>query len=414
MRNTLIGISALLLGAGAINLGLGLQGSLLALRANLEGFGVVLTGLIMSSYYAGFVIGSIFAPSIVNRVGHIRTFSAFASLASAAALCHAVLVEPITWMIFRAITGVCFAALCLVAESWLNERSTNLNRGALLSTYFVVILGATALGQLLLPIAPIAGYDLFVAVSVIISLSLVPVALTSTPTPVEIEHERLSLKRLYKVSPVGFIGCLGAGLTQGALWALSAVYAEKSGLITEETAIFVAIMILGGLLTQWPLGKLSDYIDRRYVIVTVSFGMVGIGLLFFGTPRLDSIWLYCLGAFAGGLALPIYGLSIAHTNDFMETKYFVPASATLLMVYGVGATLGPFLAALLMLIIGPSGLFVYSAIISLAVGSFALYRISQRNPVPEDEAEKFSMVTRTSQIAYELDPRSDEFEQGHN
>ena len=173
MRNTLIGISTLLLGAGAINLGLGLQGSLLALRANLEGFGVVLTGLIMSSYYAGFVIGSIFAPSIVNRVGHIRTFSAFASLASAAALCHAVLIEPVTWMIFRAITGVCFAALCLVAESWLNERSTNLNRGALLSTYFVVILGATALGQLLLPIAPIAGYDLFVAVSVIISLSLV-------------------------------------------------------------------------------------------------------------------------------------------------------------------------------------------------------------------------------------------------
>ena len=140
MRSTLIGISALLLGAGAINLGLGLQSSLLGLRANLEGFGVVLTGLIMSSYYLGFVVGSIFSPSIVNRVGHIRTFSAFASLASAAALCHAVLVEPITWMIFRAITGVCFAALCLVAESWLNERSTNLNRGALLSTYFVIIL----------------------------------------------------------------------------------------------------------------------------------------------------------------------------------------------------------------------------------------------------------------------------------
>jgi MFS family permease len=414
MRSTLIGISALLLGAGAINLGLGLQASLLGLRANLEGFDVVLTGLIMSSFYAGFVGGSLFAPAVVNRVGHIRTFSAFASLASAAALCHAVIVEPITWMIFRAITGVCFAALCLVAESWLNERSTNLNRGALLSTYFVVILGATALGQMLLPVAPIGGYDLFVTVSVIISVALVPVALTSTPTPVEIEHERLGLKRLYTVSPVGFIGCLGAGLTSGALWALGAVFAEKIGLMTEETAIFVATMIIGGLLTQWPLGKLSDYIDRRYVIVTISFGMVGVGLFFIEPSHLEGKWLYALGAIAGGLALPIYGLSIAHTNDFMETKDFVPASATLLMVYGVGATLGPFLATIFMLVMGPSGLFIYSAIICSAIGIFALYRISQRNPVPEDEAENFAMVPRTSQIAFELDPRSDEFEREHD
>jgi len=267
---------------------------------------------------------------------------------------------------------------------------------------------------MLLPVAPIGGYDLFVTVSVIISVALVPVALTSTPTPVEIEHERLGLKRLYTVSPVGFIGCLGAGLTSGALWALGAVFAEKIGLMTEETAIFVATMIIGGLLTQWPLGKLSDYIDRRYVIVTISFGMVGVGLFFIEPSHLEGKWLYALGAIAGGLALPIYGLSIAHTNDFMETKDFVPASATLLMVYGVGATLGPFLATIFMLVMGPSGLFIYSAIICSAIGIFALYRISQRNPVPEDEAENFAMVPRTSQIAFELDPRSDEFEREHD
>ncbi|MCW8916781.1 MAG: MFS transporter [Magnetovibrio sp.] len=408
MRKTLIGISALLLSAGAINLGLGLQASLLGLRANLEGFGVVVTGLIMSSYYAGFVAGSLFAPAIVNRVGHIRTFSAFASLASAAALCHAVIVEPITWMLFRAITGLCFAALCLVAESWLNERSTNLNRGVLLSTYFIVILGATALGQMLLPMSPIAGYDLFVAVSVIISLALVPVALTSTPTPVEIEHDRFGLKRMYTVSPVGLIGCLGAGLASGAMWQLAAVYAGKSGLMTEQTAVFVAVMIIGGLLTQLPLGKLSDLVDRRYVIVTISFAMVGVSVLLAGASNLGGIWLYVFGALSGGLVLPLYGLSIAHTYDFIETKHFVPASATLLLVYGIGATFGPFIATVFMHFTGAVGLFIHCAVVCFGVGTFALYRITQRAPALQEEAEKFKMVPRTSSMAFELDPRSDD------
>jgi len=408
MRNTLIGISALLLGAGAINLGLGLQSSLLGLRANLEGFSLVMTGLVMSSYYAGFVGGSAFAPSIVNRVGHIRTFAAFASLASAAALCHAVVVEPITWMILRAITGVCFAALCLVAESWLNERSTNVNRGALLSTYFVIILGATALGQMLLPLAPIAGYDLFVVVSVIISLALVPVALTSTPTPVEIEQERMSLRRIFEISPVGFVGCLGAGLTSGALWGLAAVYGKNIGLTTEDTAIFVSVVIFGGLLTQWPLGKLSDIIDRRYVIVGVSIGMGIVGALIASISQINENWIFVAGALAGGLALPLYGLSIAHTNDFIETRFFVPASATLLLIYGIGAMFGPFLAALFMQFMGPSGLFVHSAIVYAGVGLFTLYRITQRAPVPKGEAENFSMVPRTSSMAFEMDSRSEE------
>ena len=408
MRNTLIGISALLLSAGAINLGLGLQASLLGLRADLEGFDVVMTGLIMSSYYAGFVGGSLFAPSIVNRVGHIRTFSAFASLASAAALCHAIVVEPITWMIFRAITGVCFAVLCLVAESWLNERSTNLNRGALLSTYFVIILGATALGQMLLPMAPIAGYDLFVIVSVIISLALVPVALTSTPTPVEIEQEHLGLRRLFEISPVGFVGCLGAGLTSGALWGLAALYAKQTGLTTEDTAIFVAVMISGGLVTQWPLGKLSDIVDRRYVIAGISFGMGIVGALIAGISRIDENWIFVVGGLAGGLVLPLYGLAIAHTNDFIKTRSFVPVSATLLLVYGIGAMFGPFLATLFMRYTGPSGLFVHCAIVYAGVGLFALYRITQRAPVPEEDAENFALVPRTSPMAFELDSRSEE------
>jgi len=410
MQKTLISISALLLGAGAINLGLGLQASLLGLRAEHESFDVMLTGLIMSSYYAGFVIGSLTAPAIVNRVGHIRTFSAFASLASAAALCHAILVEPFTWMLFRAVTGLCFAALCLVAESWLNERSTNLNRGALLSTYFIIILGATALGQLLLPIAPISGYELFVIVSVVISIALVPVALTSTPTPADIEHERLKLSRLFRVSPVGMVGCIGSGLTSGALWALAAVYAKGINLTTSDTAVFVACMILGGLITQWPLGKISDLFDRRVVIVGVAFTMAITGGIVAVYPDLNGSWRFISAALTGGLVLPIYGLAIAHTNDHMETKDFVPASASLLLSYGLGATLGPFVATVFMNYLGPQGLFIHAALVCAAIGLFTLYRITQRAAVSQDDMENYAMVPRTSSMAFELDPRSDDEE----
>ena len=244
MRNTLISISALILGAAALNLGMGLQGSLLGLRAGVEDFPTILTGLVMSSYYAGFMLGSLISPGVVNRVGHIRTFSAFASLASAAALCHAVFVDPYSWIFLRLITGLCFAGLCLVTESWLNERSDNLNRGTLLSTYFVLILGATAFGQVLLNVAPVSGYDLFVLVSVIISVALVPIALTSSPMPADIEPQRMALKKLFLTSPVGVVGCIGSGLATSAFWGLGAVYAQEVGLETKDISTFMALMIL--------------------------------------------------------------------------------------------------------------------------------------------------------------------------
>lgn len=408
MQVTLISISSLLLGAAAINLGLGLQGSLLGLRAGVEEFSTIVTGLIMSSYYAGFVLGSLISPPLVNRVGHIRTFSAFASLASAAALCHAVFVDPISWIILRALTGLCFAALCLVMESWLNEKSTNQNRGTLLSTYFVSILGATALGQLLLIVAPVAGYDLFVMVSVIISVALVPIALTSTTVPTDIEPVRMGLKKLFRVSPVGVVACFGSGLTTGALWALGAVYAQAVGLAKSDIALFMTLMVFGGMAAQWPLGKLSDVIDRRFVISTMSLAMVLVGGLIASGTVTGGPWLFVLGALAGGLLLPLYGIAIAHANDFMEVKDFVPASASLLLTYGVGAAMGPLAATLVMNYSGPEGLFIHAAVTTAAIGVFSIYRMFRRSPVSEEDRIDFAMVPRTSAMAFELDPRSDE------
>jgi len=408
LRTTLIGIYALLLGAGAINLGMGLQGSLIGLRAGIESFSTILTGVVMSSYYAGFVIGSLVAPRIVNRVGHIRTFSVFASLASAATLCHATFVDPISWIILRALTGLCFAGLCLVLESWLNDRSSNLNRGALLSTYFVTLLAATALGQILLTVAPPSGYDLFVLVSVIVSLALVPVALTSTPPPREIASDRMALRHLFAASPVGIVGCFGAGMGTGAFWALGAVYAQGIGLPVPQIALFMTLMIAGGMAAQWPLGRLSDKIDRRLVITAMSLGMAVMSIVIATGAVHDAPWLFVLGACAGALLLPLYSISIAHANDFMEARDFVPASASLLLIYGCGAVAGPFVATLFMSCFGPEGLFIHAAVTTSFVGVFAVYRMTQRPPVPEEDSSKFAVLPRTTAMAFELDPRSNE------
>lgn len=414
MRTTLIGISALLLGAGAINLGMGLQGSLIGLRAGIENFSTILTGVVMSSYYAGFVIGSLLAPRIVNRVGHIRTFSVFASLSSAATLCHAAFVDPVSWIILRTLTGLCVAGLCLVLESWLNDRSSNVNRGALLSVYFVTILAATALGQILLIAAPASGYDLFVLVSVIVSLALVPVALTSTPMPHEIAPNRMALKRLFATSPVGIVGCFGAGLSTGAFWGLGAVYAQGIGLPITQIALFMTFMIAGGMAAQWPLGRLSDKIDRRLIIAAMSLGMAIVGTVIATGAVHDAPWLFVLGACAGALLLPLYSISIAHANDFMEARDFVPASASLLLIYGCGAAAGPIVATLFMSRFGPEGLFIHAAVTTSVVGLFAVYRMTQRPPVPEEDSSKFAVLPRTTAMAFELDPRSDENAAGLN
>ncbi|MFC3053613.1 MFS transporter [Kordiimonas pumila] len=407
LRSTVIGISALLTGAGALHMGMSLQGTLVGVRAGIENFPAILIGLIMSGYYAGFVAGSVYAPKIVNKVGHIRTFSAFASLASAAALCHSVFVDPVSWLVFRALAGFCFAVLSLVTESWLNERSSNLNRGTVLAVYFMVVLMSAALGQIFLIFASPAGYDLFILISVIISIALVPIALTSMPTPAVSEPHRMSLAKLYKTSPVGVVGCCGAGLVSGSYGALGAVFAQAKGLATTEIAIFMFLLVAGGAVAQWPLGRLSDRMDRRYVLVGLTITATILGVAVWVDVLQGILWLYTFGALMGAMLLSMYGVAIAHANDFLEPHEFVPASASLLLIYGLGAILGPIIAAAIMGWIGPNGLFIYLAVFSGIVALFTIYRMTQRSVVPSDDSTDFVLAQGISPVAFELDPRAE-------
>ncbi len=376
---------ALFLGIAMMMLGNGLQASLLGLRATSEGFATGTTGLVMSCYYLGFLAGSTLTPKIVKNVGHVRVFSALASLASTAALVHAVVVEPVTWGAMRFITGFCYAGLYVVAESWLNDRGTNETRGQLLSVYMVVVLGGVTGGQLLLNLADPDGFLLFVLASVLVSLALVPVSLTAGPTPAFDAPATAGLAALYRISPLGVVGAVATGMAHGVLFTMGAVYAGRIGLTVAQVSLFMSFAYLGGMIFQWPIGRLSDHFDRRRVITAVTLLAAIFALTAVSIAGLSDWALLLSILLFGGMTLPMYSLCIAHTNDHLEPGQIIAASGSLVLLGGIGASVGPPLAAGMMALAGPNGFFLALCAIHASVGLFAVYRMSRRAPVPLDE-----------------------------
>ncbi len=373
---------ALFVGLGMLMLGNGLQNSLLGIRAGAEAFTTESTGLIMACYYVGLLAGAFVTPKIVGKVGHVRVFAALASTASTAALLHAVFVDPWTWGAMRAVTGFCYAGLYIVAESWLNDRATNETRGTLLSVYMVVLLSGLAASQFLLNLADPNSFVLFVLASVLVSMALVPISVSVAPTPDFTAPEPVGLRALYRTSPLGFVGAMGTGMANAALYAMAAVYGGAVGLSVPQIAVFVSANILGGLAFQWPIGRLSDKLDRRRVLTAVTFAAALAALAAGLAARAEPLALY---AMMGGMSLPMYSLCIAHTNDYLTPKQMVAASGTLMMVGGAGAIFGPIGVSLLMAQVGPDGFFICIGAVHAAIGVFALYRMVRRAPLPLEE-----------------------------
>jgi MFS family permease len=405
---------ALFLGIALIMLGNGLQGSLLGLRATLEGFPTAITGLVMSAYFVGFLAGSTLVPRLVSRVGHIRVFAALASLASAAVLLHSVSVTPPSWGAIRLVTGFSYAGLYVVAESWLNDRATNETRGQLLSIYMVVMLGGMASGQLLLNVADPASFELFVLVSVLVSLAVIPILLTARPAPDFTAPSSVSLAELYRISPLGVFGALGTGMAHGALFGMGAVFAQSTGMSVAQISVFMAVAVLGGVVLQWPVGRLSDRFDRRQVLTTVTFvaAFSAFAATFVSGPLAGVLpdWsLYVLVALFGGMTLPMYSLTIAHANDHLEPDQMVAASGGLVLAGGIGASFGPVTAASVMSVMGPAGFFWTLGAIHAIIGVFALYRMRRRLALPlEDQGAFVAVPPRASPIAAYLTPESPE------
>ena len=390
---------ALLLGIALIMLGNGLQGTLLPVRATLEGFGTGVTGLVMTGYFAGFLAGSGIVPRLLANVGHIRVFAALASLASTAALVHTVFVTPLAWGLVRIVTGFCFAGLFVVAESWINDAATNRTRGQLLSVYMIMVMGGMGSGQLLMNLSDPRSFELFVLVSVLISIALIPITLSVGRAPRFEAPESIGVRALFRASPLGVAGAFLVGIAHSALFAMGPVYATEIGLGVDRVALFIAAALFGGLVLQWPIGWLSDRFDRRRVIVAVAWIATGASFAA-GAGGVGSYPLLIVStALLGGMSMPLYSLCGAHTNDHLTPRQIVAASATLVLVGGFGLVMGPSLAAALMQLAGPAGIFWLIALVHGCIGAYGLYRMIRREPVPLDEQRTYDPVsTRTSPI----------------
>lgn len=374
---------AVLLGFGILMLGDGLQGTLLAVRADLEGFSATRTGLVMSTFYLGFLFGSLLTPRITIKVGHIRVFAAFAAMSSTAILVHALWVSVPVWMAMRLVSGFCFAGLYIVAESWLNDRATNETRGKLLSMYMVVTYIGVGAGQLLLNLADPFEYELFILTSILISVAVVPLLLSASGSqPAFQDSVRISLLQMYRLTPLGIVGMFTVGLVTATFFALGPVYAQRIGLNVRDTSYFMTATVIGTVLLQGPIGALSDRYDRRMVLTLVTILTSVSALICIPAEQVSTQALFAAVALFGGLAFPLYSICIAYTNDHLEPQQMIAASGALVLVGGLGAITGPIVFAMIMDIYGHQSLFWSIAAIHGFTGLFAIYRMFRSAPVP--------------------------------
>jgi MFS family permease len=407
MNAILFPLVALFSGIGILLVGNGLLGTLLGVRAVSLGFSYEVTGGVMAAYFVGFIAGSLRCVYLIERAGHIRTFAALASISSAATLAFLLVNSPIAWAVLRAVVGFCFAGLFMVTESWLNERSDNTNRGRVLTIYMMVSLASLAAGQPLLLVSNPGDFEIFCIAAILISLGLVPVTLTGSPAPAPPRAHPMALSRLYRNSPLSVAGCFASGLALGAFWSMAPVFCRTLGLSERGTVIFMVATILGGLFFLWPIGRLSDRLDRRRVLTLACAASAAASLAIVMSGTASLFGLFGLALVFGGVTFPIYSIAVAHANDFINSEDLVAASSALLLVYGVGAILGPLIAGLMMGWIGPVGLYVLLAGVMVVTVLFALYRMLARPAVPLGEQDALVLVPRTTHVAYELDPRGE-------
>ena len=376
MLQTARAVFSLLLSYGLLLLANGLFGTLLGVRATIEGFPSEITGVVMSGHFVGLFLGALFAIRVVSNVGHIRAFAAFASIMSVAALCHILVVDAWVWFMLRVSTGFCMAGMVMVTESWLNERAEGANRGQVMALYMITNYLGAAIGQLLLPLADPAQFQLFCVVSIIYSLALVPVLLTRAMAPTPAQPVRASFRALWRTSPLGLVGACCAGANNASFFSLGPVFAHNVGMDISNTSLFMSIVLLGGLLMQMPIGRLSDRIDRRWVLVLVAaitcLAAAGMVVVRPGSWMLANAFVY------GGMCFVVYSVSLAHTNDFADPDTRVQTASGLLITYAIGAVIGPIVTGALMGSFSPRAMFVFVSVVMGFLAMFAVYRMTRR------------------------------------
>lgn len=379
--------AALLVSVALMVIGNGLQQTLIGLRAGIEGYAGETVGVMMSGYFVGFVLASLHAPRIIQRVGHIRAFAAFAAAGSAIALCFAIFVSLPVWTLLRVLQGACYAGLVIVAESWLNASAEASWRGRVLAIYSIVMYAAWAISQPMVALAPPAGFVLFAVVSISLSLALVPIALSRAGGPGVVLATRVGLGHLMAISPVALAGTLTMGAVVGAYFSMWPSVSHALGSGAATTGWTLSATLIGALVLQWPLGWLSDRFDRRLIILAGSLTGLAVAALFFAmlTGGYD-VPASVLAFILGGALMPLYSVCLAEVNDRIESSEMIATASSFVLVYGVGSAVGPVAAGLVIGQVGPSGLFLFMAVTLCLFAAFvALHIRSQAQTATGDK-----------------------------
>ncbi|HEV7437363.1 MAG TPA: MFS transporter [Pseudorhizobium sp.] len=390
MQRNLLPVLALLTSTLFLFLGNGLQGLLLPVRGSFEGYSNEILGLIGTTWATGFVVGCFVAPNLVRRIGHVRAFAGFGALICLNVLLTGLLVDQTAWLILRAVTGFCTAGTSMIIESWLNERATNESRGAIFSFYISITLFGVVGGQMMVPFADISTPTLFMICGILYCFAIIPTAVSKAASPQPLKRVRLDLKALYRNSPVSFVAILLVGTANGAYGTLVAVFGARAGLPEDSIAIMVSVTILAGAIAQFPAGRLSDRMDRRFVLAALAGlgAIAGLGLSLFEPANVYVILV--LVAVYGAASNALYPIAVAHANDHAAPEDFVKVSGGLLLIYGVGTIIGPTLGGPVMTWLGPYALFAVTALSHVLVTAYAIFRSRRRAPVPVEERDSYA------------------------
>lgn len=408
MKRNLLPVMALLLGAAFLLAGNGLHGLLLPLRGTAEGFAPSSLGLLGTSWASGFVLGCLFAPRVVRRIGHVRAFSAFASTIAIIALLTGMLVDPVWWIALRAVTGFSLAATSMIIESWLNERVTNESRGTVFSFYMMINYTSVVAGQMSVALGDVHTTTFFMIAGILYCLALLPTALSNAVSPSPLKEVNLDLGALYRNSPISFVGIFLIGVANGCFGTLGAVFGAAVDLPQATIALMMSVTLFAGAVVQMPAGRVSDRIDRRYVLAVLAALAAFAGLVIcFGQP--SSIgFLFALVALYGATSYSLYSVTVAHANDFADPAQYVKVSSGLLLLYGLGTIVGPTVGGLVMGWIGPYALFAVTGLAHLGITVYALVRVRLRAAIPPSSRESFEVLP-SSKVAtpesFALSPR---------
>lgn len=407
---------ALFLGMFMLMVGNGLQGTLLGLRGNQEGFSTFALSIIMSAYFVGFLFSSQVTPKLIRRVGHVRVFAALGSTISAVLIMYPVLVEPWAWTLGRVVIGFCFCGVYITAESWLNDASTNETRGQALSIYLMVQMAGIVAAQYIVSQGDVGGYALFIIPSILVSMAFAPILLSIRPTPQFSQTKPMSIKRLIKASPLGCMGMFLLGGVFSAQFGMSAVYGSQIGLTVGQISLFVSVIYIAALIAQYPIGWASDKIDRRILILWIAMlGGAGALIAFFIPGNFTVILVSA--ALLGATSNPLYALLIAYTNDYLEREDMAAASGGLLFINGIGAIAGPLIVGWMMDTMGANAFWLFSSALMFLVGFYAVYRMTRRSRSDLDiDQTTYSAVSSASspilvEVAQELYVEGEEHEE---